>query len=283
MFLMETKNADNVVLDKLKDLRFDSHFFCFCYWYWKLRSFLVMEKCFKYSDIIFQQESHRHLGDPQRCFLPCLFYLQRTWSLQPTCNLEMLISHFWQPCYPRFFTLDINEIIQNKEKSGGPLRAEGTFGAFRSFLAQHDLFDLKHSCNFLSWRGKRGTHLVYCRLNRALGNGNCSDVFANGWCQYLEFQGPDHHPLMSFFEAKRRTKSSIFRFDRRLRDNVKIKQLVAATWHAHSETTVHHRLSYCRKAIVSWSREKARNSIFKIERIQKELNENMTNPNGCEN
>lgn len=86
-----------------------------------------------------------------------------------------------------------------------------------------------------------------------------------------------------FLRRETPEKISLFRFDRRLRDNVEIKQLVVATWHAHSETTVDHRLSYCRKAIVSWSREQATNSKIKIERIQKELNENMTNPNGCEN
>ncbi|KAL0801475.1 hypothetical protein Bca101_056651 [Brassica carinata] len=53
-------------------------------------------------------------------------------------------------------------------------------------------------------------------------------------------------------------------------------------WHAHPETTGDQRLSLCRKAIVSWSRDQARNSKVTIERIQKELNENMSNPDGCE-
>ena len=51
---------------------------------------------------------------------------------------------------PWFLTGDFNEIIDNSEKSGGPDRAEGTFGAFRSFLSQNDLFDLKHSGSYLS-------------------------------------------------------------------------------------------------------------------------------------
>lgn len=103
-------------------------------------------------------------------------------------------------------TRDFNEIIENGEKSGGPLRAEEKFGVFRNFLALHDLFNLKYSGNFLSWRGKRGNHLVYCRLDRALGNSSWSDVFPNGRSHYLEFQGSDHHPLMSFFDTKSKKK-----------------------------------------------------------------------------
>lgn len=71
---------------------------------------------------------------------------------------------------PWFLTGDFNELIDNSEKKGGPARAEGTFGSFRTFLSENDLFDLKHSGNPFSWRGKRGTHLVRCRLDRAMSN-----------------------------------------------------------------------------------------------------------------
>lgn len=72
------------------------------------------------------------------------------------------------PSVPWFFIGYFNEIIDNSEKSGVIVRAEGTFCSFRSFLSENDLFDIKHSGNFLSWRGKRGNHLVHCRLDRAI-------------------------------------------------------------------------------------------------------------------
>ena len=40
-------------------------------------------------------------------------------------------------------TGDFNEIVDNSEKSGGPERAEGTFGAFRNMLAQCDMFAVR--------------------------------------------------------------------------------------------------------------------------------------------
>lgn len=61
-----------------------------------------------------------------------------------------------------FLTGDFNEIIDNREKSGGTVKAEGPFCAFRSFLSHNDLFDIKHHGNFLSWRGVRNLQVVQC-------------------------------------------------------------------------------------------------------------------------
>ncbi|CAA7029801.1 unnamed protein product [Microthlaspi erraticum] len=61
---------------------------------------------------------------------------------------------------PWFLTGDFNEIVDNSEKHGGPARAESSFVDFRSFMSECDLFDLRYSGNFLSWRGQRRNHLV---------------------------------------------------------------------------------------------------------------------------
>lgn len=90
---------------------------------------------------------------------------------------ETLSTLHSNPKGPWFLTGDFNELIDNSEKRGGPARAEGTFTAFRTFLSENDLFDLKHSGNALSWRGKRGTHLVRCRLDRAMSNPEWMDLF----------------------------------------------------------------------------------------------------------
>lgn len=71
---------------------------------------------------------------------------------------------------PWFLTGDFNDIINSSEKVGGPPRPEGSFTDLRSFMSSCDLYDLKHTGNYLSWRGMRHTHLVKCRLDRAMAN-----------------------------------------------------------------------------------------------------------------
>lgn len=102
---------------------------------------------------------------------------------------------------PWFLTGDFNEIIDNSEKDGRPLRAEGSFAAFCNLLAHCDLFDLKYSGNLLSWRGQRRTHLVFYRLYRAIVNSQWSNLFPTERSHYIEFNGSDHRPLVSIFDS----------------------------------------------------------------------------------
>lgn len=105
---------------------------------------------------------------------------------------------------PWFLTGDFNEIVDNTEKCGGPVRAEGTFVNFRSFLSSNGLFDLKYSGPFLSWRGQRHSHLVRCRLDRAISNSVWAELFPACRSQYLKFEGSDHRPLLSFLNTARK-------------------------------------------------------------------------------
>lgn len=55
---------------------------------------------------------------------------------------------------PWLLTGDFNKILNNEETEGGPARWEGSFTAFRTFVSQNGLCDLKHSGNHLSWRAQ---------------------------------------------------------------------------------------------------------------------------------
>lgn len=141
---------------------------------------------------------------------------------------------------PWFLTRDFNEIVDNSEKSGGPVGAEETFCNVRSFLSQNDLFDLKHSGNFLSWRGKRHSHTVHCRPDRAMSNSAWIDLFLSCRSQYLQFEASDHRPLLTFLDPVR----------------VKLKK--------------------CRQAISNWSREFQINSKKTIEDLRSKLEATMS-------
>lgn len=179
---------------------------------------------------------------------------------------------------PWFLSGDFNDIVDNSEKQGGPPRSEWSFVDFRSFLTECDLYDLRHSGNPLSWRGLRHTHVINCRLDRALGNSEWAEMCPNGRCQYLRFEGSDHRPLISHFALDKKKKRGIFRYDRRLKDNEEVKQLIQDTWKDDEESSVQTRIAKCRHALVTWNREKQRNSQQSIELLRDDLEKAMVSP-----
>lgn len=177
-------------------------------------------------------------------------------------------------------TSAFNEIVDNSEKSGGPERTEGTFGSFRNMLAQCDLFDLKHSGISLSWRGRCRTHLVYCRLDRTLVNPAWSDSLPTGICQYLSFEGSDHRPIITVFDSAKRRRHRLFKYDRRLRDNADLKELIDGVWNTNTNAPIDTRLAMCRRAISTWTREQYFNSKEAISSLKQRLDVAMTDPQG---
>ncbi|CAA7058695.1 unnamed protein product [Microthlaspi erraticum] len=181
---------------------------------------------------------------------------------------------------PWFLTGDFNDLLDHHEKSGGPQRAEGTFGDFRTFVSQNDLFDIPHSGNFLSWRGTRHTHLVHCRLDRAISNSLWTESFPSSRCYYLEYEGSDHRPLLSILETHLKKKKGIFRYDRNMKDNPEITELVEKAWNLTAEASVEERIANCRKGISKWNFEHHTNSQKKIKEEKRKLKSAMSSPTG---
>lgn len=120
---------------------------------------------------------------------------------------------------PWFLTGDLNDILKSDEKNGGPDRPESSFTDLRTFFSEGDLYDLHHSGDPLSWRGQSGTHLVRCRLDRAVRNSSWAENYPTARCHYLEYEGSDHKPLISFLDPTTMKRRSLFRYDRRLNSN----------------------------------------------------------------
>ena len=153
---------------------------------------------------------------------------------------------------PWLLTGDFNDIIDNSEKDGGPTRAEGTFIDFRTFMSECDLYDLRHSGNFLSWRGVRHSHTVHCRLDRAMSNSLWAEIFPSGRCSYLNFGGSDRRPVITFLEPDTRKKKGLFRYDQKLCKNKEVKKIIAKAWLEHGES-VESKIAACRRAISKWN------------------------------
>ena len=172
-------------------------------------------------------------------------------------------------------TGDFNDILDNSEKSGGPPRAEGSFIAFRSFVYINGIWDVKHTGNQLSWRGKRHTHDIKSRLDRTLANVAWFDMFPSGSCNYLRYEGSDHRPLMTYCGTQEVKQKRPFRYDRRLNDNAEARKIIEEAWKADQQEALEVKISRCRREIIKWAREQkeinARVILHKQSELEKEL------------
>lgn len=148
-----------------------------------------------------------------------------------------------------FLTGDFNEIFGNSEKSGGKERPESSFAAFRAFLSFCNLFYIKHTCNFISWRGQKHSHLVHCRFDRTIANNAWSDFLPRACSHCLIFEASDHRPIISTLDSKKKKSVRLFQYDRRLFDNPEITQLVKEIWNTSSACSVADKITRCRQAI----------------------------------
>lgn len=169
-------------------------------------------------------------------------------------------------CYP-----DFNDLTNNSEKDGGPLRPEGYFSDLRTFFCEGDLFDIPHSSDPLSWRGQRGDHFVRCRLNRAVANIGWAERFPAAHSQYLPFEGSGHRPILTTLEPESKKRRGMFRYDRRLKDNLEVKELVKKASSQEENILVGERIARCRFSISQWNKEQQRNSRLIIEKKKIEL------------
>lgn len=175
-----------------------------------------------------------------------------------------------------FLAGDFNEITDNSEKSGGKERPESSFSHFRSFLSACDLLDIRHTGNFLSWRGQRHTHLIHCRLDRAMANSEWYSMFPNGRSHYLPLRTLTTDPYSQSSTLERKKLQKLFKYDRRLRENTEIKKLIDKFWRESNHLQISERIVKCRKAISAWSREHYVNSQKLITELWEKLDKAMT-------
>ncbi|KAG2246826.1 hypothetical protein Bca52824_086454 [Brassica carinata] len=161
---------------------------------------------------------------------------------------------------------------------GGPVRPEGSFVAFRSFVAYNGLWDLKHSGEQLSWRGSRHTHFIRSRLDRSMTNCAWAEAFPMGRSRYLRFEGSDHRPLITYFNADKPKRKGMFRFNRALTEQEEVTDIVDKAWNSSPLDSIIMKLNKCRRGIILWAKEKQKQSNLVIKRNQDELERALSNP-----
>ncbi|CAL9216766.1 unnamed protein product, partial [Arabidopsis halleri] len=144
-------------------------------------------------------------------------------------------------------TGDFNDILDNAEKRGGPLRCEGSFIPFRNFVSLNGLMDLQHSGNSLSRRDVSTSAMRAQTIAR--------------WSLILTI-------------PKERKRS--FRFDRRLIDDVDARKVIEDAWSAAPSDSFLAKLNRVRRDLIAWSKANHVNNGKIIKDFQKNLEESLS-------
>lgn len=269
-FLMETKNSDQVVLKEFVGTEFDKHFTIPPVG----RSGGLALLWNNNVDLLILDSSPNHI-DVKMINKRQSSYITFIYGPPQVENRQMFWDHITDIGQNRdegwLITGDLNEIVSNSEKRGGPMRAESSFLRFRNFLTQAGLWEVKFSGNSLSWRGYRNSHFIRARLDRTVANGSWSEAYPLGRCEYLKFEGSDHRPLITFYGQKKKRRRGAFRFDRTLCDVEDFRKLIAKIWESREEESVNRKLDRCRTHIISWAKKKKKNNLTEIKEIQQRL------------
>lgn len=91
-----------------------------------------------------------------------------------------------------------------------------------------------------------------CRLDRAATNTAWAENYPSARSQYLGFDlSSDHNPLISYFKPNKKKRKGLFRYDRRLKDNAEVKELVREAWQGDRNVPVSDRIAHMTKANLS--------------------------------
>ncbi|KAG7593940.1 Ribonuclease H-like superfamily [Arabidopsis thaliana x Arabidopsis arenosa] len=270
LFLMETKNQDDVVSHAFESMGF-------------VHKFTVPPQglsgglaLFWKNDVLLEiLSSSQNFIDSKLKFQNSASFITFTYGAPQVENRASVWDEISALGAARedawLLTGDFNEILDNSEKVGGPVRAEGSFIPFRSFVSQNGLWDVQHVGNMLSWRGQRHTHFILSRLDRALANVSWSEKYPSGRCRYLRFEGSDHRPLVTYFDPTKVRAKGVFRFDRRLREKVEIRELVSESWRARETESLVSKFNRCRRDLIAWTKEQLQLKVQDIKVDQEAL------------
>ncbi|WZY80122.1 hypothetical protein YC2023_026506 [Brassica napus] len=277
MFLMETKNSDEFIKSKLDSIQYPNYFSIPPV---GLSGGLTL--LWKQGVEIKIIESCAHFIDAEVVFKGTSSFVTFVYG-EPVAGNR---ADFWNTLTrvganreeAWLLTGDFNDILDNSEKEGGPERWEGSFTAFRSFVSQNGLWNLKHSGNQLSWRGVRYTHHIKSRLDRSLVNCSWSESFPMGRSVYLRYEGSDHRPVITYFNTAMQKRRGLFRFNRSYTENEEVTQLVDAAWNHHPLDSVITKLNSVRRSIIKWAKEQNVKSNLVIQSAQQALEEALSMP-----
>lgn len=145
---------------------------------------------------------------------------------------------------------EFNELLDNTEKLGVPLRNESTFWDFRNMVENCKLKVVRSTGNLFSWSGWRDNVWIQCRLDWSFGNDEWFQLFPRSNVEYMDMWPYDHRPLLLTFayEPDDQGKGRFF-FDKRMVGKPGFEEAVRRGWGNGSNSvspSIMDRLASCR-------------------------------------
>ncbi|KAG7599472.1 Reverse transcriptase domain [Arabidopsis suecica] len=165
---------------------------------------------------------------------------------------------------------DFNEVLHKHEKRGGRPRENWSLVDFRNMVNTCKVSDLPFQGNNMTWAGKQGSHLVECWLDRAMANDQWKATFPASEVTYMEMIESDHRPAI--IKIKRTTEQGLrpFQFDTRLCKIPEIEKVIKQSWNQSwgcDNASLYERIKTCRKDISAWKRAHNTNAAVRIKEL----------------
>lgn len=179
---------------------------------------------------------------------------------------------------------DFNEILSNEEKSGGPLRDALSFQHFSLMLQACGMEELRSSGDKFTWAGSRGKHWVQCCLDRSFGNKAWFELFPGCSQKFLAKRGSDHRPVWVKLTDDQETFKGQFRFDQRFLLYPGVKHEILQAWNSGGNRQgfrISDKIRKCRTALSRWKKRRIFNAKDKINLLQEQLEWCQSRPFPC--
>lgn len=273
LFLIETKQANDVVRDIGVDLGFDHMILVPPIGY--SGGLAVFWKSYVSVSCISSDERLVDLHVEYQCFQ---FYLSCVYG-HPQPKYRHLLWERLQRIAttrvgPWMLCGDCNEITKSEEKIGGRTRSMSSFQNFNTMLQICDMKDLKHTGNQFSWVGRRRNDIIECCLDRVMVNPSWMNKFPNSSTEYLEIAESDHRPMIVSIDYKYQRRKGLFCYDKRLFEDQSFVETVSGAW---DQTEFirgwNQKLGHCRNQIVNWKRRHQTNSAVRISVIRGQIDQ----------
>lgn len=151
----------------------------------------------------------------------------------------------------------------NGEKIGGPKRGKASFADFSEMLDVCEMKEITGSGDSFTWAGKRYQKYIQCKLDRCFGNKKWRTVFYKASQAFMERLGSDHRPVLVDLLSGKDRKRVDFGFDKRMVGKTRVRETIGEAWETArmmKNLSIMESLGEVRRSLGKWKRENTQNS-----------------------